>query len=47
MDFLDIALQMLREHALDRNDLRLLRVMTKHVAVALHGQRDSVLVRSA
>src|SRR5262249_44371224 len=40
----DIALQLLVERALDRNDLRLLRLMTKRVGVALRGQRG--LVRS-
>lgn len=42
----DIALQMLVERALDRNDVRLLRLMTKRVGVALRGQRDRGLVRS-
>jgi hypothetical protein len=40
----DIALQLLVERALDRNDIRLLRLMTKRVGVALRGQRG--LVRS-
>src|SRR5437762_7568770 len=34
----DIALQLLVERALDRNDLRLLSLMTKRVGVALRGQ---------
>lgn len=42
----DIALQLLIERALDRNDQRLLRIMTKRVGVALRGQRDKSLVRS-
>jgi len=37
----DIALQMLVERALDKNDRRLLRLMTKRVGVALRGQRDN------
>lgn len=42
----DIALQLLVERALDRNDLRLLKLMTKRVGVALRGQRDGGLIRS-
>ncbi len=38
----DIALQLLVERALDRHDLRLLRLMTKRVGVALRGQRGLV-----
>ena len=38
----DIALQLLTERALDRNDLRLLRLMTKRVGVALRGQRGTL-----
>ena len=37
----DIALQMLVERALDKSDLRLLKLMCKRVGVALRGQRDS------
>lgn len=42
----DIALELLIERALDKNDQRLLRLMTKRVAVALRGQRDKGVVRS-
>lgn len=42
----DIALELLVERALDRNDKRLLRLMTKPVGVALRGQRDKNAVRS-
>lgn len=42
----DIAVQMLLERALDRHDLRLLRLMSKRVAVALRGQRDNGVVVS-
>ena len=42
----DIALQLLLERALDKNDQRLLRLMTKRVGVALRGQRDNGVVRS-
>jgi hypothetical protein len=38
----DIALQLLVERALDKNDQRLLRLMTKRVGVALRGQRGTV-----
>ncbi len=41
----DIALQMLVERALDKSDLRLLRLMTKRVGVALRIQRDNGAVR--
>ena len=41
----DIALQLLVERALDKSDLRLLRLMTKRVGVALRGQRENGLVR--
>jgi len=34
----DIALELLVERALDKNDQRLLRLMTKRVGVALRGQ---------
>jgi|SRR5208282_866296 len=43
----DIALQMLVERALDKNDLKLLRLMTKRVGVALRGQRDRGTTRSS
>jgi hypothetical protein len=42
----DIALQLLIERALDKSDLRLLRLMTKRVGVALRIQRDNGHVRS-
>jgi hypothetical protein len=42
----DIALELLVERALDKNDQRLLRLMTKRVAVALSGQRAKNVVRS-
>ncbi|MFD0985657.1 hypothetical protein [Methyloligella solikamskensis] len=42
----DIALQLLIERALDKNDQRLLRLMTKRVGVALRGQRTNGVVRS-
>src|SRR5438876_571325 len=42
----DIALELLVERALDKNDQRLLRLMTKRVGVALRGQRDKSIVRS-
>jgi len=42
----DIALQLLVERALDKNDQRLLRLMSKRVGVALRGQRDRGGVRS-
>lgn len=41
----DIAVELLVTRALDRSDLRLLRLMTKRVGVALRGQRDSGTVR--
>jgi hypothetical protein len=41
----DIALELLVERALDKNDQRLLRLMTKRVGVALRGQRESGVVR--
>lgn len=41
----DIALELLVERALDKNDQRLLRLMTKRVGVALRLQRDSGAVR--
>ena len=42
----DIALQLLVERALDKNDQRLLRLMTKRVGVALRLQRDKGGVKS-
>lgn len=42
----DIALQLLVERALDKNDQRLLRLMTKRVGVALRGQRENGAVKS-
>ena len=42
----DIALQLLVERALDKNDQRLLRLMTKRVGVALRGQRGNGAVQS-
>ena len=42
----DIALQLLIERALDKNDLKLLRLMTKRVGVSLRGQRDKGVVQS-
>jgi hypothetical protein len=41
----DIALQLLVERALDKSDLRLLRLMTKRVGVALRIQRDNGAVK--
>lgn len=42
----DIAVEMLITRALDKNDQRLMRLMTKRVGVALRGQRDQGRVRS-
>ncbi len=42
----DIALELLIERAMDRSDQRLLRLMTKRVAVALRLQRDKKVVHS-
>ena len=42
----DIALQLLVERALDKNDQRLLRLMTKRVGVALRGKREKGAVMS-
>lgn len=42
----DIALELLISRALDKNDLALLRLMTKRVAVALRGQREKGVVKS-
>lgn len=41
----DIALQLLVERALDKSDLKLLRLMTKRVGVALRGQKENGRVR--
>src|SRR3984893_8687906 len=41
----DIALELLVERALDKNDQRLLRIMTKRVSVALRFQRENGVVR--
>ena len=41
----DIAVELLVTRALDRSDLRLLRLMTKRVGVALRGQKDGGTVR--
>jgi hypothetical protein len=43
----DIALQLLTERALNREDQRLLGLMTKRVGVALRLQRQKGVVRSA
>lgn len=43
----DIALEMLVTRALDKNDQRLLQLMTKRVGVALRIQRDRGAVRSS
>ena len=42
----DIALELLVSRALDREDQKLLRLMTKRVGVALRIQRDNGVVRS-
>lgn len=42
----DIAVQLVIERALDKNDPALVRLMTKRVGVALRGQRDRGLVKS-
>ncbi|MEJ2377429.1 MAG: hypothetical protein P8Y53_15485 [Pseudolabrys sp.] len=42
----DIALQLFVERALDKDDQRLLRIMTKRVGVALRLQRENGVVRS-
>ncbi len=42
----DIALQLLIERALDSSDVRLLRLMTKRVGLALRYQRDKRVVKS-
>ncbi len=40
----DIALQLLTERALNREDQKLLRLMTKRVGVAMRGQREKGVV---
>jgi hypothetical protein len=40
----DIALELLVSRAMDREDQRLLRLMTKRVGVALRAQRDNAVV---
>lgn len=42
----DIALQLVIERALDRDDPKLQRLMTKRVGVALRGQRDKGVAAS-
>jgi len=42
----DVALQLLTERALNREDQRLLRLMTKRVGVALRLQRAKGVVRA-
>ncbi|WP_340116401.1 hypothetical protein [Pelagibius sp. 7325] len=42
----DIAVEMLVTRALDRNDQKLLRLMTKRVGVALRGQQGNGLVEA-
>lgn len=42
----EIAYQLLVERALDKEDQRLVRLMSKRVGVALRGQRDGGVVRS-
>jgi len=42
----DIAVQLIIERALDRDDVKLQRLMTKRVGVALRGQRDKGITRS-
>ena len=42
----DIAIQMLLERALDKDDKKLLRLMTKRVGVTLRGQREHGRVKA-
>jgi hypothetical protein len=42
----DVALQLLTERALNREDQKLLRLMTKRVGVALRGQREKGTVKA-
>lgn len=43
----DIARELIASRGLDTNDIKLLRKMTKRCGVALRGQRDNGLVKSA
>jgi hypothetical protein len=43
----DVAFELIVERALDKSDQRLIRLMSKRVGVALRGQRDKGVVRSA
>lgn len=43
----DLAHQMLAERAMDKDDPKLLRLMTKRIGVALRHQRDNGVVQSA
>lgn len=42
----DVAVELLITRAMDRSDLKLLRLMTKRVGVALRTQRENGSVRS-
>ena len=42
----DVALQLLTERALNREDQKLLRLMTKRVGVALRGQKEKGVVKA-
>ncbi len=42
----DVAVELLITRAMDRSDMKLLRLMTKRVGVALRTQRDNGAVRS-
>src|SRR5580692_6215745 len=42
----DVALQLLTERALNREDQKLLRLMTKRVGVALRGEREKGVVKA-
>ena len=42
----DVAVQLIIERALDKDDPKLIRLMTKRVGVALRGQRDKGAVKS-
>ncbi len=42
----DVASQLIAERGLDREDSKLLRLMTKRVGVALRGQRDKGVITS-
>lgn len=43
----DIAIQLMLERALDTGNVKFVRLMTKRCGVALRGQRDKGVVRSA